>query len=451
MAKSSEEIHFARLLVNPDKSIRDKTLASVKRFIVRQEDSEYMGLLEMLKLWKALYYSLWLADSGNQADELAESIADLIIKLAKKPDSLIMFFSCLLKTVLREWSLLDQHRINKFYFLLRRSINKILSVCIELLSEKSSKKLNEKKQLVSQLLAALQEEALSHVPNGVRFHIADVFIPELVNVVRSSDGQLSLTTEIFMVLVAPFLQVLTTSPDPVFRERVYKAVFRTFLSVRGGGGGTGEQESVVALEGVDARELQRKVFSLASAEDTAAGCRQRLYDLHKEIAAKTGVAFVSEDASLSAAPVVHVTEQQQDEKGKQQGKKSKSKAEVLEVAVKAAAQEEEEEKEKAAVVKSTKAKRSAPTEPSTSALPSSQDGSSKKAKTEPVPDPSPGKAEEGAADFFASKKFTGSKEGFIFQKGPQGVGYYRDHPPQASKKASTQKQAQSQSAGKRRR
>ena len=428
MAKNSDEIHFARLLVNPDKSIRDKTLASVKRFIVKQEDSESMGLLEMLKLWKALYYSLWLADSGSQADELSESIADLIIKLSKKPASLIMYFSCLLKTVLREWSLLDQHRINKFYFLLRRSMNKILSVCVDLLSEKSSKKLTQKKQFVEQLLSALQEEALSQVPNGVRFHLADVFIPELVNVVRSSDGQLSLTTDIFMELVAPFLQILTASPDPVFRERVYTAVFRSFLSVRGG---AGEQESAAALQAVDARELQRKVFSLASAEDTAAGCRQRLYDLHKEIAAKTGVAFVSEDLPQAAAPVVLAVkdeepqQQHQQQDAKPKGKKNKNKEAVVEVAAKAAAQQEEsekeseKEKEKAAVVKVTKTKRPAPTEPSPSELPASKDGSSKKAKTDSGggdPDPTPGKAEEGAADFFPSKKFTGSRPGFIFQK-----------------------------------
>ena len=433
MAKSSEEIHFARLLVNPDKSIRDKTLASVKRFIVRQEDddsSETMGFLDMLKLWKALYYSLWLADSGIQADELAESISDLFLKLTKKPASLVMYFRCLLKTVLREWSLLDQHRINKFYFLLRRSINKFLSVCVDLLSEKSSKKLSQKKQIVSQLLSALQEEVLNQVPNGVRFHIADVFIPELVNAVRSSDGQLSLTTEIFMDMVAPFLHVLTASPDPIFRDRVYKAVFRFFLSLRGGGGGgTGDQESAVVLQAVDCRELQRRVFSLASAEDTAAGCRQQLYDLHKEIAAKTGVAFVSEESLQASKPVAAQASKEAAEQAKtaaqnkkekvdaaavaEQAKGAQKRKEKIDAAVEQAKTEVQNKKKEvdAAVAKAAAVKRPAPTEASPSEQPPSGDSSSKKAKK----DPPPAKAEEEAVDFIASKKFTGSRAGFVFQ------------------------------------
>ena len=33
------------------------------------------------------------------------------------------------------------------------------------------------------------------------------------------------------------------------------------------------------------------------------------------------------------------------------------------------------------------------------------------------------------ASFMASSKFSGSKKGFVFKKGPQGVGYYKDQPP----------------------
>ena len=33
------------------------------------------------------------------------------------------------------------------------------------------------------------------------------------------------------------------------------------------------------------------------------------------------------------------------------------------------------------------------------------------------------------ADFQPAKKFAGAKKGFVFKKGPKGLGYYLDRPP----------------------
>ena len=59
--------------------------------------------------------------------------------------------------------------------------------------------------------------------------------------------------------------------------------------------------------------------------------------------------------------------------------------------------------------------------------------SAKKAKTTKTSEPV---EETPAAEFIASKKFTGAKPGYYFKKGPKGVGYYVDKNAPRSKKSS---------------
>ena len=61
--------------------------------------------------------------------------------------------------------------------------------------------------------------------------------------------------------------------------------------------------------------------------------------------------------------------------------------------------------------------------------------SAKKAKTTKTTKTSEPVEETPAAEFIASKKFTGAKPGYYFKKGPKGVGYYVDKNAPRSKKA----------------
>lgn len=428
---SQEEIHFARSLVHPDKAIRDKTVAGVKRFILKQEKNS-LNLIDMLKLWKALYYSLWLAESGAQADELADSLTEMISQISKKSEHLVLYVRCLLRTVLREWQLLDQHRINKFYSLMRKAINKIISVFLVLVSDPSveeSKKARKGKEAAIELLTTLQDESLSKIPNGVRFHIADVFIPELVNVLKS-EGETSITTDTFLLLVSPFLDILAgrNSSDPVFRERIHKSVFRAFLSLI---------NVEPKLSTIDAKVLQKRVFELAADEATVTECRQRLYDLHKEIAAKTGTAFVGERSEKISGGKkkgankelnVAVTQKPGDDKVKKTSNQGDISSEV----------EISEKKEHSAEsFGSTKTKRNEgkakqstanadsvevnpvltmakQQEKRSPSAPPAHEPVAKKVKVEAQDQEKT--AVEKKLDFIASKKFVGSKEGYVFQQ-----------------------------------
>jgi len=389
----------------------------------------------MLKLWKALYYSLWLADSGSQSDELAESLASVIPQLKER--SLLLYVRCLYQTVLREWSSLDQHRIKKIYFLLRVATNRVFRVILLILSS-SVKKL--KASIVPSLISILWEEVMTKTPNGVRNHLADIFLPELVGAVKyvqeEHPGVEVLGTEGFLALVRPFLDVLggKAGGDEAFRSRICRSVFRTFLATYARENQPSEPEASL-FAAVESQALQREVFEAAAAPDTPSSCREGLYQLHRELAAKTGVAFASKpaDEATDKGPGEEVKVTKATDKGL--GEETK----VTKATDKGPGEEIKVTKAKG--LKEPKGKDKRPREEEKA--PRDEDKDTEKGPKEVQGDKGPGedplkkarKAEappEQQAGFIQCGAFSGSRPGYVFQKGPQGLGYYRDLPPAPS-------------------
>ena len=69
--------------------------------------------------------------------------------------------------MMREWSMLDQHRINKFYFLIRLMLREGM---------RSLHKTGWDVDSVNEVIEILEEEILIKTPNGLRFHISDIFL-----------------------------------------------------------------------------------------------------------------------------------------------------------------------------------------------------------------------------------------------------------------------------------
>lgn len=156
-------VTFARALASPDKEIRDKTLKSLTKYASSLQE---ITDLEMLKLWKALYYCMWLSDKAPIQQELAGSISELFHSFKKK-DIGMLYYRMFYRTMIREWSLLDQHRINKFYYLIRLMLREGLL---------SMQKSGWSEEGIDGLMDILEEEVLTKTPNGLRLHMTDIFL-----------------------------------------------------------------------------------------------------------------------------------------------------------------------------------------------------------------------------------------------------------------------------------
>ena len=155
--------------------------------------------LEMLKLWKALYYCFWSSDQVPVQLELSRRLTKLIHVFPKKSNAKL-FLRMALRTLLREWPSLDQYRVNKFYDLITMLVSEALVLCV------SSGQKKEKE--IKGVLEILETEVLTKVPNGVRFHVCQYF---LQSIMTTTQGDID--TEMFLFFLGPFFRLLATTED----------------------------------------------------------------------------------------------------------------------------------------------------------------------------------------------------------------------------------------------
>lgn len=72
-----------------------------------------------MRLWKGLYYCMWMSDKPLIQEELAESLSKIVHCFNNK-DVVLLYTSCILKTLGTEWYGIDQYRLDKFSMVSRK-------------------------------------------------------------------------------------------------------------------------------------------------------------------------------------------------------------------------------------------------------------------------------------------------------------------------------------------
>mmetsp|Transcript_23927 Transcript_23927/g.35125 ORF Transcript_23927/g.35125 Transcript_23927/m.35125 type:complete len:563 (+) Transcript_23927:79-1767(+) len=446
-----DEKQFARALAHPDKTVRDKTVNELKKYLSSLKD---ITDIDMLKLWKALFYCLWLADKGIVQLELSETLANLIHSFSKASLAYDKYLTMFFRTMMREWHHLDQYRLNKFYSLIRFMIRQAL---IRLRDAKWNKK------QVTMFVEALSNEVLTKHPNGPRYHMCDIYISELHT---ATEGDLS--TDQFLFLLSPFFKSLGCADDAVYHTRVCSKVFTTFInsysreqaqvaanSMNGDGD---ESNAPTVFDKVSSVKLQQALFDIASSDDNEV-ChdrhRRKIYALHSELQRVTKVQIADDDAVAKDLaqidPATSSDSSSAPSSTKKKGKKTKRSEVEEEIEVSTPAVPETAEKKKSKKSKRTEGEVEN-NEVSTPAIPETSEKKKLKKKkldevTEvgisnhdakvtkevkkevkvSVKDDVTSTVQQSAPQkFIASSKFAGAKSGYVFKKGPKGIGYYID-------------------------
>lgn len=119
-ALSSKEMRFGARLAHTEKAVRDKAVANLSAFLASREE---MSELELLKVWKGLFYCMWMADKAPVQNELSERLARLVHDF--QGDLGLRFVRTFLITMEREWGGIDVLRMDKFYYLIRRVMREV--------------------------------------------------------------------------------------------------------------------------------------------------------------------------------------------------------------------------------------------------------------------------------------------------------------------------------------
>lgn len=147
---------LCKALAAVDQSTRTQAISDLEAWLPKQD----LDSLSLLKLWKALFYCVWLADGSDYQDSLADSLTKLV-HVAKDPWGWVKSF---FETMRSEWDLGGSYRYDKYMWLVRLYTKETLS-------------LNDPGQwneLIQEFVGKSHTKGM-----GMAFHVFDVIRDEL--------------------------------------------------------------------------------------------------------------------------------------------------------------------------------------------------------------------------------------------------------------------------------
>ncbi|RLN94027.1 hypothetical protein BBJ28_00021157 [Nothophytophthora sp. Chile5] len=355
-----------------EKKYRDQALKKLTVYLTRKVD---WTPLEWDKLWKALFYCMWMSDKRPVQEELSSNLSQLVHKIPT-PEAALAFVHSFFRTMHREWHGLDGLRLDKFYSLVRKFVHESVALL-------QAQDWDE--ELVEAFVTILSAEVVSQLPNGLRMHLADLYLTEIYGAAGKQ-----VTTDAFVLLLEPFFALLGGEYDKTVFKRVRELVFEAMLTEYKFGPqpekeekdetddeqGEEEEEEDKVFELVELAQVQHRIFAIASADDTAERNRAGLYTLYKKFFAVTKVDSLQAAQEEAANPTKKEKKPKKVEKAEKEmkeaekpsdeavGEKKKSKKARKRKAKQEAEAEVEKEVEKPEEVKETEPEAATPSKKS---------------------------------------------------------------------------------------
>ncbi|BES88112.1 Nucleolar protein,Nop52 [Nesidiocoris tenuis] len=210
----AQEISFAKALAGNDKSLRDRALKRLgKWFASMPSKKESFNDASFSRLWKGLYYCVWMSDKPLIQEQCVDRISNLIHSLRNVGDMrkfVIGFFNCMSQY----WMNLDGFRFDKYLMLVRRFLRQLLE---------RLQKSNWDQELVENVLSDFTS-CLIAAPTGLNLHVVEIYLEELAKIGR---GQL--TTENVFEFIKPFGVLLSTTKDLRLMMSIKENIFYHLL------------------------------------------------------------------------------------------------------------------------------------------------------------------------------------------------------------------------------
>ena len=210
------EVQFAQKLAANEPVIRNKAVKKIKKWFSAR--TEPFSEMEMMRLWKGLYYCFWMSDKPLVQEDLAENISSFVLCFQSEEASLL-FIQSFLQTFCREWAGIDRWRKDKFMMFTRR----FLRSSFRLLANN-----DWNKETVEKLVEIFSSHLIlcpqSKAPMEFKLHFTDVFLEELAKVAKEK-----LATDMLELFLDPFLEAIKTCDEDRYRDHVVERVFKHLL------------------------------------------------------------------------------------------------------------------------------------------------------------------------------------------------------------------------------
>lgn len=289
VAVGERELKFARALSDTEKEVRDASLESLRTWL--SENSKSLADTEIDRLWKALFYCVWMADKRPIITATIACIVDLTDIVGWN------FLHGLFRCLVREWFGIDKHRVDKYYELVNAALVKSTQRAV---LAKTDKEFLEETAV---LLKMIDQTIWSRVPRaglGVALHVLDVYCDSVMRPVVQRASKLSGNEvhKVFDSLLEELYKKVGSSEGHLLAvgKRVQKRVLEGLVEL--------VEDEKVNLKPKDRRDMimrvSKRVFAIAASKKTSTELRKDLYDLRIELKAYVTICDESKECAKSS-------------------------------------------------------------------------------------------------------------------------------------------------------
>uniref|UniRef100_A0AAG5CY59 Uncharacterized protein n=1 Tax=Anopheles atroparvus TaxID=41427 RepID=A0AAG5CY59_ANOAO len=214
----AQEIKFARALAGNDPKLRRKVLKNLKTWLTTRSQSTFaFSDADFLRLWKGLFYCMWMSDKPLVQEELAESVGMLVRCFDQNVPVAVQFFKAFMVTMGIEWFGIDRWRMDKFMMFVRRVTRQLLFVLHE-----NGWQTEHVGLFVQTIEATVLNRDVSSF--GLTNHFNDLLLEEIAKV---SDG--TVPKEVVTQIVEPYVRYMLKNDDPTVISGVVKTMFHSLM------------------------------------------------------------------------------------------------------------------------------------------------------------------------------------------------------------------------------
>jgi hypothetical protein len=208
---TKKRLRFPSRLVASDRGTREKAIRVLCRWFSAQPR---LSDRTLLKIWKALFYCMWICDKPAIQQDLARKLALIMHRMNHGQE--LDYVDAFLKTIGREWHGIDRFRLDKYYYLIRM----VLHETFEYLKKKSWSR-----ESVQSFGMLLEYNLLSNdnvkAPQSLKYFITEIFLDKL---------QCFLDYPIPAELFDPFIRAIATS-HVSYLNRLKMCIFDRILGM----------------------------------------------------------------------------------------------------------------------------------------------------------------------------------------------------------------------------
>ncbi|KAI2607950.1 hypothetical protein GGR54DRAFT_633099 [Hypoxylon sp. NC1633] len=196
MAADERNMPFIKHLASSDRKIRTSALGTLRTYLSAPTTARKLTDLDHMKLWKGLFYSVWMCDRPVPQQNLCAELAALLSILPTPSDDegavVIPFLRAFWATLSREWTAIDVLRMEKYLLLVRRVFGASLAWVGE--GKRTRKEARWTGTRAVRLLQLLEEWPLestgdlAKVPVGLRLHVLDIWVDEVKRLELLEEG-----------------------------------------------------------------------------------------------------------------------------------------------------------------------------------------------------------------------------------------------------------------------